>query len=669
MDRGEAHEMFQCSAWRSGNSLFCILLFALLSIWVCSQTAAASNEEPPVYLIGPGDSLFINVWRVPELSTSVTVRPDGRISVPLVEDLVAAGKTPQELADDIAAVLAESIRDPLVTVNVASGLGDFSQQIKILGEAAAPRAVAYRAGMTLLDAIIAVGGISRRADGNGTVILRRTETGTTEIPVRLADLVRDGDSSANVALVPGDVIVIPEGFLEGEWRLSYSASASETFSDNIDQNPEGEREAGFVSRAGPGFSLSGNSARLRASVNANIAGVHQIGGEEEGFSVDPRLSGRSTTEVSPDLLFFDLSASVSRQLLNSRDTTSASGASTENRDFLATLTASPYVVHRLGDFADVEWRYSFSPVLVESEDDSDAYDHQGSLVINSGDDFSFFGWAWSNSVGEEVRINEADVTTANTDFSVSYPLWQDFSLIGAVGYEFRDGDEDGDKNFDGITWRAGFSWQPSPDLSFQATYGRRDDDENLDASLNYKLGPKTSITGSYSEVLETSQQRAVSSLRQLVIDPDTGELVDVTTGQAPTGDSDPFTFEDDTTRTRTLRLNANHQSGRNTFGISGLAGTSEGGSEGDEEFYRTTVTWTRALTPDIGLRTSATYDRSQFDEDGREDDTYRANLGLNYRLGGSANASLSYGFQARDSSDSADEFYENTLTLGIAITF
>lgn len=640
----------------------CLLAGLLVS------AAAAATLEPPTFRIGAGDTLEITVWREPELSTAVTVRPDGRISIPLVEDLRAAGKTPMELADDIEGQLAAYLQDPLVLVTVGSGLGDLGQQIRIVGEAAEPTAVAYRSGMTALDAVIAAGGLSRQADGNATLILRRTDAGYQDIPVRLADLVRDGDSSANVALMPGDVIIIPEGFLDGEWHVTYGFSASQTISDNIDQARNSRRETGFVTRAGPNMSVWGETARVTAAFDGNLSGVQQFGGDDEGFSLDPRLAGSSTTEVSPDLLFFDLRAAVSRQLLDSRDTTSASGASTGNRDFVASMTASPYLVHRLGDFANAEWRYSFSPVIVDSDDTSNAYSHQGRLTVDSGPDFSFFGWTWTNTVGEEVRSGETDISTANTDLGVSYPLWSDFALLGGIGYEYRDGDEDEDNNFDGVTWRAGFAWNPHPDLSLQATYGRRQNDDSLDASVFYRIGPKTTLTASYAEALETSQQRAISNLGNLIIDPETGELIDEDTGQAFDED-DPFTFDDETTRTRTFRLSADHRSGRDTIRLSSLAGTSTGGSDGDEEFYQARLTWARPLSPVIGFTSNASYRRSDFEDEDRTDDTYRLSAGLTYQLDPDARASLTYNFQTRDSTDSDESFYENAITVGIAFSF
>lgn len=648
-------------------SFYACVAVCLLA-WTPGPAADAAESDPPTYLIGPGDTLEITVWRQPELSTAVTVRPDGRISIPLVDDLAAAGKTPMDLADEIEATLSAYLQDPLVLVTVGSGLGDLGQQIRIIGEAALPTAVAYRSNMTVLDAIIAAGGLSRQADGNAAVILRRTDLGYQEIPVRLADLVRDGDSSANVPLKPGDVVVVPEGFFTGEWHVTYGASASETISDNIDQAPDGERDVGLVTRAGPNISIRGQSARVVGGFDGSLIGVHQIGGDDEGFSLDPRIAGTSTTEVLSDVVFFDLRAAASRQLLDSRQATSASGASTGNRDFVATMTASPYVVHRLADLADVEWRYSFSPVLVDSGSRSDVYNHEGSLTVESGPDFSSFGWTWTNRIGEEVRTDESDITTASTDFGVSYALWSGFALLGGIGYEYRSGDEDEGDNFDGITWRGGFSWTPHSDLNMQATYGRRQNDESLDASVYYRLGPKTTLQASYTEALETSQQRAISALGRLTVDPVTGELIDETTGLPFDGD-DPFTFEDETVRTRTFRLSAEHRSGRNTVRLSGLAGTADGGSQGDEEFYQARLTWGRPLSPAMGFTASAIYQHSDFQDEDRTDDTYHLNAGLSYQLSSDAQAFAAYNFQVRDSTDDDESFFENAVTVGLRITF
>jgi polysaccharide export outer membrane protein len=164
------------------------------------------------YLVGPGDTVLIQVWRNPDLSMAVPVRPDGKITTPLVEDLPASGKTTTELARDIEKVLAKYIQSPVVTVIATNFNGPYSQQVRVIGEAAKPQALPYRENMTLLDVMIAVGGITDFADGNNASVLRTGGGKTQQFGVRLIDLVRRGDLSANAAMRPGDVLIIPQSF-------------------------------------------------------------------------------------------------------------------------------------------------------------------------------------------------------------------------------------------------------------------------------------------------------------------------------------------------------------------------------------------------------------------------------------------------------------------------
>ena len=163
------------------------------------------------YVIGTGDSVSVMVWRNPELSMGVPVRPDGRLTMPLVEDLMALGRTPTELARDIEKELAKYVRDPMVTVIVSGASGPFTEQIRILGEATRPQAIPYRQDMTLLDLMIVVGGITDFADGNRTVLVRGAEQGKM-YTLRINDLVKRGDISANVDLKPGDILIIPQSW-------------------------------------------------------------------------------------------------------------------------------------------------------------------------------------------------------------------------------------------------------------------------------------------------------------------------------------------------------------------------------------------------------------------------------------------------------------------------
>jgi len=177
-----------------------------------SEIPENAESQAAGYEIGPGDSLEIFVWDHQDLSTVVQVRPDGKISTPLVEELQAAGRTPTQLARDIEGVLREYIRTPVVTVIMQGFVGEGGQQIRVVGQAVSPMALQFKQGMTVLDVMISVGGLSEFAAGNKSKIVRQTADGEVEIRVRLNDLLNDGDIRQNVEMKPGDVLIIPQSF-------------------------------------------------------------------------------------------------------------------------------------------------------------------------------------------------------------------------------------------------------------------------------------------------------------------------------------------------------------------------------------------------------------------------------------------------------------------------
>ena len=198
---------------------------AMLSLMLTGCAGGANGPQlPPAsfvamqagpgedYIIGPLDELTIFVWRNPELGAKVQVRPDGRITTPLITDMPAVGKTPKMLADDITLQLSQYIQDPLVSVIVNKFSGTYSQQVRVVGATEKPASLPYRANMTLLDAMIAVGGLSEFAAGNRAKLIRfdKASGRQKEYSIRLGDLLKKGDSRANVMLMPGDVIIIPE---------------------------------------------------------------------------------------------------------------------------------------------------------------------------------------------------------------------------------------------------------------------------------------------------------------------------------------------------------------------------------------------------------------------------------------------------------------------------
>ena len=190
-------------------------LVGVILLTGCSSVPLAPNIESSTeytYVIGPGDNVEMFVWGNPEISRAVPVRPDGKITAPLVEELAASGKTPYQLARDIEKELAKYIRNPLVTLIVNGFVGPYSEQVRVVGQATKPQAIPYKESMSLLDLMIQVGGMTPFAAGNRATIVRSVNGVQQEFRVRIADLIEDGDISANVNLLPGDILIIPEAY-------------------------------------------------------------------------------------------------------------------------------------------------------------------------------------------------------------------------------------------------------------------------------------------------------------------------------------------------------------------------------------------------------------------------------------------------------------------------
>ena len=174
---------------------------------------AAYQSEVPDYVIAPGDQLAVFVWNNPDLSVVVPVRPDGKITTPLVEDVKASGKTPTQLAREIEELLARFVKNPNVSITVTKFVGRYSEQIRVIGQAAQPKSLPYFEKMTALDVVIAIGGLTEFAAGNRAIIVRHVDGEQKTFRVRLDDLINRGDISANIDMLPGDILIIPEAWL------------------------------------------------------------------------------------------------------------------------------------------------------------------------------------------------------------------------------------------------------------------------------------------------------------------------------------------------------------------------------------------------------------------------------------------------------------------------
>lgn len=194
----------------------------LMFVWGCSSNNAlpeatfhpsfTTDIDDYKYLIGPGDSVNIFVWRNPELSGSFSVRPDGMITTRLIEDIEVTGRTPTQLARELEEKLSVYINSPRVSVTIGGYVGPFSEQVRVIGEATNPQAVNYKENMTLLDLMITVGGITEFADGNNTQLIRVEDGAQKVYRVYIDDLIRDGDISKNVDMLPGDILIVPEAW-------------------------------------------------------------------------------------------------------------------------------------------------------------------------------------------------------------------------------------------------------------------------------------------------------------------------------------------------------------------------------------------------------------------------------------------------------------------------
>lgn len=666
------------------------------------QAGAPRAVDSALYQIGPGDELRITVNREPDLSVTVPVRPDGRLSMPLIDEIDASGRTPTELARVIEGELSRFITSPMVTVEVLSAVGDLRQQIRVVGTAVgpevagtgpgavrqrfpvAPQAIAYRDGITLLDVVVEAGGMSPFAAGNKATVIRTVDGRQTEIPVRLDDLVNRGDMAANIRMAPGDVLLIPQGAFSGIWETALTAGAFITFTDNVNLAPSDEKESALITTLTPGVSIRGTTPRFFGGVDATLNLAYQEifedspSGTTEGFETYLDLLGTATIEAAPDLLFIDTSMSISQQ------NTTGLGDETSSSPFVLTDTVpvvtfrfSPYIPVRFGDLGEAQLRYTFATAFEGTEefDVVDAFTEREDLtVINalgltfvSGPGTSRWGpWSVEVSGSNETREDLEDLNTATVEFGYAYPITYRLFALGTVGWDYFD-DGDSENEVNDPSFSVGARWNPNPRLDLTATVGYRYERAAGNLNFIYSPTPRTSMFADYEEGLTTGTRSLARSSAFLRIDPLTGEFVDTRTGFA----FDPTyrgTIDNVTTYNRNFRAGISTTQGANVFGMNAGILLEERQPDGeDEQDYFIAANWSRQL----GLRTrglvGASYSLRELRD--RTDNIYRANIGVDYTFYKTLAATATYYFQKRDSDLPEFEFTENVFTVGVTGTF
>ncbi len=645
--------------WRSVSR--CLARRAAAVLLACRVfTTAEAQALSEDYLIGPGDRLAIIVLNEPELSMEVTVRPDGRLSSPLIQDLLVSGRSARDITAKIGSRLGKYLRNPQVTVIVREAVGTLSQQIRIVGAVVQPQAVAFRSGITLLDVMKTVGGLSPFADGNDAIVLRQEHGRTKQIPVRIADLMEDGDISANVAMMPRDVLVIPEGFFSGNLSLLPSIEFRGEYSDNIDLKPSGEEESAFIMRVIPRLRVRADLARVKAALDGTLDTFYQTGGDLKGANLRGKLTGTSTTEVVSDLLFFDLRAAIDQEILNNRNPSSESDEETVQRYLI-----SPYVRNHLGKFADTEIRYMGSHVVTGS-DNGDDTSNGARFAVSSGQAFPTLLWDVDAIIVDQDGEGD-DVSRRRMGLGIEYLVDRSFSPLASAGYEKFD---DQDLDFEGPTWHAGFRWRPGKRMELLATYGRRDDEDSLAVNLQYKIGPRLPLVASYVEMLETLEERLMRNLGFIGIDEETSALIDTRTQLPFTPRTSPFSVQDSTTRIKWFRATLPLEWGVNSFALVADIGEQETVATGETEKVKSVLaSWTRQLSARMTLNLTGDYKNIDFSGENRKDDRYAISGTISYRILENLEGTLSYRLRQNSSNDDEAEYTENGVALGIRINF
>jgi len=449
-----------------------------------------------------------------------------------------------------------------------------------------------------------------------------------------------------------------------EWTITPTVTVGETYSDNIDLDPNESETTAFVTEVTPAISIVGNAARAQAFVNAGLTARHQTRGDDDGTQFDVDLAGTATVEAVKELLFFDARASVSQQVLDNRE-----ARSTSNESTVQTYEASPYLRGHFGDFADGEARYTFTQFLSNSSTVSDSEIHRVDLNLGGGRDFSRILWTVDLSASKEFRTDEDDIERRDARLDLEYVFARYFSLLGSAGYQFFD-DGNPSNEIEGIVWDAGFRWQPGPRTELRATYGRHDDNNSARVNFSYQFSSRTRLIASYAEVLDTSQGQIGQNLANIGVNQGAGSLINTTTGLAFDPRNSLSSIRDETTRTKTFRLDVNGSRGRNSFGAGFTIERQDVEPSGDDEdSIAVTANWGRQLQRDLNLDLRGSYENTKFSLDGREDHDYIFDGGLSYSLTTNVNASLSYGYQRRDSNVAAEEYVENSVSINVSMQF
>lgn len=455
-------------------------------------------------------------------------------------------------------------------------------------------------------------------------------------------------------------------------------AASETFSDNIDLDPSGEKEDAFLSDLTPSLRVRTEGSRVSGALDAATILRYQTAGDDKGFNLLPNVVGFGNAELIEELFFLDASGSATRQLLNTSD-----GDTESNQENVFTYNVSPYLARRFGSFAGAELRGNFGQFLVDGSANngggnsggnsvSDQTTYGGRFVVESGDDFRRFLWSANTSASFADRSDDDDVKRREATLGAEYVAFRYLSVLGTGGYQFFD-DGDSQNDVDDPIWAAGLRIRPSPRAELVGTYGMRDDRESFAGDLRYDFRPNLRLTASYEEVVATAQEQFFGEPSAIGLDEETSEIIDPDTRQRFTPRTSITDIDDQTALTKTAQAALVGSSGRNIFELGGAYERRDtrnsDEADNDTDVIQGTAAWKRQLTPSLNMEIAGSYANKDFKDDDRKDDQYEIGASLTYLVFENLAATTSYSYRRNDSTDNIEEYVENRVTIGLRYTF
>lgn len=642
---------------------------------VQAQNSARPGDSSFIYRIGPEDELSVEVRGEETISRTVPVRPDGRITLPLIGDVPAVDRTVEELQATIAKALEPYLTTPQVQVSVVNATSAFPDRIRIIGKAVAPRSLPYREGMTALDAMIEIGGLPNEAAADSAYILRGSGAAQRKIRLRLGELMERGRMGANRPLRPGDILVIPEGFFSGDWEFEGSVGIAETYTDNITLTPTPFRDSALISELIPSFRVEADANRLQGAIDATVRLQYISKSDIEDFELAPDIVSTFDVELAENLFFTEFDASITRSLIDTSRGQSASQSNIQNQRITQTYRVSPYLTGRLGGFARLEARYEGELVLIEREETDrtpalgfgagDSFENAARLRIEGMPQASRFSWTlsglWSHTDLENRESRRRREALLHTELALS----PTFALIAEGGWENFEGD-DFSRDIDDPIGLGGFRWTPSPATELEALGGFDDGDDLFRAEFRHDFGETLTLAVSYDERADIDQGRLTGNLPRRIEDLDNFD-------PTPTD----LTLRGDPTRTETLGGSLRGQIGATSLTLRAQYQTRELGVLGgtnDEELVSVEVGLTQPITRDIIFSAGGQYRERSFKEiedvrQASEDDEYFANAGLSYTGFRRLELSLRYSFAKENSTRAFQDFTENAVTFTVTTNF